>query len=145
VQYYENNSGTPGAPIPYEEAVFAIDEKEDKVFELDLLSNAIFIPESGIYISLQVLGYAKKDGRLAQTKQYREIKTPRGIQKISTSFRPLLPFAKGEPGQKTYVRRIFLNNKKWQVFDKRYNKNSKLIQNGNRNYGMGAEFKVWDN
>ncbi len=144
INYYENKGGRPGAPIPYEETIFSMDQKEDKVFELDILSKSVFIPEDGIFVSLQVLGYAKKDGRLAQTKQYREIKTPRGIQKISTSFRPLLPFIKGASHKNTYVRRIFLNNKKWQVFDKRYNKNSKLIQNGNRNYGLGAEFKVWE-
>jgi len=144
IQCYENKAGRPGAPIPYEETVFSINEKEDKVFELDILSKSVYVPEDGIFISLQVLGYAKKDGKLAQTKQYREIKTPRGIQKISTSFRPLLPFVKGVSNENTYVRRIFLNNKKWQVFDKRYNKNSKLIQDGNRNYGMGAEFKVWE-
>ncbi|QCW99204.1 carboxypeptidase-like regulatory domain-containing protein [Aggregatimonas sangjinii] len=144
IQYYENKGGAPGTAIPYSETVFSIDEKEDKVFELDVLPKAIFIPEDGLFVSLQVLGYAKNDGRLAQTKQYREVKTPRGIQKISTSFRPLLPFVKGASNQNTYVRRIFLNNKKWQVFDKTYNKNSKLIQTGNRNYGMGAEFKVWE-
>ncbi len=144
IQYYENNGGRPGAAIPYEETVFSINEKEDKIFELDVLSKSVFIPENGIFIALQVLGYAKKDGRLAQTKQYREIKTPRGLQKISTSFRPLLPFVKGMPNQNTFVRRIFLNNKKWQVFNKNYNKNSKLIQSGNRNYGMGAAFKVWE-
>ena len=83
-------------------------------------------------------------GRLAQTKQYREIKTVRGIQKISTSFRPLLPFTNRLDAQKTYVRRIFFNNKKWQIFDKSYNQKSKLIQTGHRNYGMGAEFKVFE-
>lgn len=144
IQYYDNKNGSPGAAIPYTETVFAINEKEDKVFELDVLSKSVFIPGDGIFISLQVLGYAKKDGRLAQTKQYREVKTPRGVQKISTSFRPLLPFVKGASHQNTYVRRIFMNDKKWQVFDTTYNKNSKLIKNGNRNYGMGAEFKVWE-
>jgi len=145
VQFYENNSGFPGAGIPYENLVFAMDEKADKVFKLDLLSKSIFIPKSGIFISLQVLGYAGKDGKLVETKKYREIKTARGIQKISTSFRPLLPFIKGEITQKTFVRRIFFNAKKWQVFDRDYNPNSKLLQSGHRNYGMGAEFKVFEN
>jgi hypothetical protein len=125
--------------------VFSIDDNEDKVFELDLSSKSIFVPENGLFASLQVLGYENSKGKLAQTKQYREVKTARGIQKISTSFRPLLPFTNELSGQRTYVRRIFLNNKKWQVFDKNYNKNSKLIQTGHKNYGMGAEFKVWEN
>lgn len=145
VNFYENNKGLPGEPTGYENVVFSINEKEDKVFELDVPSKSIYIPENGIFVSLQVLGYANSKGRLAQTKQYREIKTSRGIQKISTSFRPLLPFSNKLVGQNTYVRRIFLNNKKWQIFDKSYNEKSKLIQTGHRNYGMGAEFKVFDN
>ncbi len=144
IQFYENDHGSPGAALPFGEVVFSIDEKADKVFELDVRSKSIYIPERGIYCSLQVLGYADKEGGLAQSKKYREIKTPRGIQKISTSFRPLLPFSKGRPDQSTYVRRIFLNNKKWQVFDRTYNKNSNLIQTGHRNYAMGAEFKVYE-
>ncbi|NHF60744.1 carboxypeptidase-like regulatory domain-containing protein [Flavobacteriaceae bacterium TP-CH-4] len=145
IQFYENDNGLPGNQIGYEEIVFAINYKEDKVYELEVASKSIFIPETGIYASLQVLGYANKEGRLAQTKKYREVRTPRGTQKISTSFRPLLPFTKGLPNENTYVRRVFLNNKKWQVFDKTYNKNSKLIQTGNRNYGMGAAFEVYEN
>lgn len=145
VNFYENLNGLPGDPTGYENLVFAIDEKEDKVFELDVSSKTIYIPETGIFVSLQVLGYANSKGRLAQTKQYREIKTARGVQKISTSFRPLLPFSNKLVGQNTYVRRIFLNNKKWQIFDKSYNEKSKLIQTGYRNYGMGAVFKVFEN
>ncbi len=145
IQYYENRGGAPGASIPYKNIVFSISEKEDKIFELDVLSKSIFIPKNGIFISLQVLGYANKEGKLVDSKKYREIKTARGVQKISTSFRPLLPFIKGSPDQSTFVRRIFLNDKKWQVFDRTYNKNSKLVQTGNKNYGMGAEFKVWEN
>ncbi|MEO9892435.1 carboxypeptidase-like regulatory domain-containing protein [Aurantibacter sp.] len=144
IQYYSNNAGTPGEPLGYENVIFSINEEADKIFELDISDKSVFIPETGIFVSIQVLGYADKYGNLLDTKKYREIKTARGIQKISTSFRPLLPFVKGEPNQNTFVRRIFYNNKKWQIFDRNYNKNSNLIQTGNKNYGMGAEFKVWE-
>ena len=102
-------------------------------------------PETGIYASLQVLGYENSMGKLSKSKKYREVQTPKGVQKISTAFRPLLPFTNRQQTKNTYVRRIFLNGKKWQIFDKSYNKNSKLIQNGFRNYGMGAEFRVYEN
>lgn len=145
IQFYENYKSFPRDALGYEPIVFSMDEKEDKIFELDVSSKSIYIPESGIFVSIQVLGYANSKGRLAQTKQYREIKTARGIQKISTSFRPLLPFTNKLIDQNTYVRRIFLNDKRWQVFDKSYNQKSKLIQTGYRNYGMGAEFKMFEN
>lgn len=144
INFYKNQNGFPGEPMGYENVVFPIDEKEDKVFELSLLDKFIYIPEDGLFVSIQVLGYENSKGKLAQTKQYREIKTARGIHKISTSFRPLLPFTNELPMQNTYVRRIFLNKKHWQVFDKTYNEKSKLVQTGHRNYGMGAEFKVYE-
>ncbi|MGF1557912.1 MAG: carboxypeptidase-like regulatory domain-containing protein [Flavobacteriaceae bacterium] len=145
LQFYENENGEPGSAIGYENVVFSISEKEDNVFELDVLSKGIYIPENGIFVAVQVLGYADQKGKLVQTKKYREVKTARGIQKISTSFRPLLPFTDRLTSQNTYVRRVFLNDKKWQLFDKTYNQKSKLIQTGHLNYGMGAEFKVFEN
>lgn len=143
VQFYENDSGKPGLPFPHEKIVFLISDQEDKVFELDILSKRIFIPENGLFASLQVLGYADKNGKLAQSKKYREIKTREGIKRISTAFRPLLPFSNERPQQQTFVRRVFLNNKKWQVFDERYNENSNLIQGNHRNYAMGAIMHVY--
>ena len=113
------------------------------MFELDILSKRIFIPENGLFASIQVLGYADKDGKLAQSKKYREIKTRAGVKKISTAFRPLLPFSNQRSNQKTFVRRVFLNKRKWQIFDERYNENSMLIQGNYRNYAMGATLHVY--
>jgi len=143
VQFYENDGGKPGLPFPHEKIVFLINDLEDKVFILDILSKRIFIPENGIFASLQVLGYADEKGKLAQSKKYREIKTRAGIKKISTAFRPLLPFSNELPNAQTFVRRVFHNNKKWQVFDERYNENSNLIQGNHRNYAMGAVMHVY--
>ena len=144
IQFYDNEQGAPGKPIVHEKIVFAIDQEAEKVFELDIQAKQIFIPENGVFASIQVLGYANNEGKLAQSKKYREVKTRRGIKKISTAFRPLLPFTNQLSSQKTYVRRIFLNNRKWQVFDKTYNENSNLIKSGSRNYGMGATMHVFE-
>ena len=144
VQFYKNENGIPGSPLIHEKIVFPIDEKSDKLFKLDIVRYGIFIPKEGLFASLQVLGYADTKGALIQSKKYREVKTRRGIKKISTAFRPLLPFSNQLSGQNTYVRRIFFNDKKWQIFDETYNENSKLIQSGHRNYGLGAEFRVYE-
>jgi len=143
IQFYENDKGKPGLPFPHEKIVFLVGHEEDKVFELDILDKRIFIPNEGIFASLQVLGYANPEGKLAQSKKYREIKTRAGIKKISTAFRPLLPFSNNLPNAQTFVRRVFHNNKKWQVFDERYNENSNLIQGNHRNYAMGAVMHVY--
>lgn len=144
VQFYENQDNLPGREIPYGNIVFIITEAFDKdVFELDVESYNIFIPEDGIFVSIQVLGHADEDGILIESKKYNEIKTRQGIKKISITFRPLLPFTNELSGEQTFVRRIFFNNKKWQPFNFDYNPNSKLLLDKHNNYGMGAKFHVY--
>lgn len=144
VKFYENANGKPGKEISYGNIVFVITEEEKKdVFELDISKNNIFIPENGMFVSIQVLGPTDASGKLIQTKPYNEYKTKRGVEKIAVSFRPLLPLTNQIKGQQTFVRRIFFNDKKWQVFDFKYNPNSVLLRNGYNNYGMGAELRVY--
>jgi len=143
VQFYENNKGLPADDPIYNSIIFKIEAKQDKVFELDISKHSIFIPKKGIYISLQVLGYSNRDGKLSKAKKYYEVTTKRGVKKISVSYRPLLPFTNKFLEKRTYVRRLFSSHKKWQIFDITYNKNSKLVKTGYTNYGMGAEFKVF--
>ncbi|MEX0997980.1 MAG: carboxypeptidase-like regulatory domain-containing protein [Flavobacteriaceae bacterium] len=145
VKFYENNNGLPGREIFYGNVVFNVTEQEKKeVYELDLLKNTIFIPENGLFVSIQVLGPTDPDGNLVQTKTYNEYETPRGIERIAISFRPLLPLTNQISGQKTLVRRIFFNDKKWQPFDFNYNPNSELLKKGYSNYGMGAKLHVYE-
>lgn len=143
VNFYYNENGKPGAPILHPDIVFLIPSEADKSFLLEIADENIFIPKNGLFAGIQVLGYADKNGELAQSKKYREIETREGIKKISTAFRPLLPFTNQLSGKKTFVRRVFLNQRKWQVFDENYNENSNLIQGNHRNYGMGAVMHVY--
>ena len=143
IQFYKNDNGLPGTPVIHGDIIFRVSEQDDEMYELDISKYQIFIPKDGIFASLQVLGYADNKGKLIQTKKYNEIETPRGIQKVSVTFRPLLPFTSALPSQKTYVRRVFFNNKKWQVFDGSYNEHSALVKTGNVNYGMGALLHIY--
>ena len=143
IQFYKNDNGLPGTPVIHGDIIFRVSEQDDEMYELDINKYQIFIPKDGIFASLQVLGYADNKGKLIQTKKYNEIETPRGIQKVSVTFRPLLPFTSALPSQKTYVRRVFFNNKKWQVFDSSYNEHSALVKTGNVNYGMGALLHIY--
>ncbi|MCR9181780.1 MAG: carboxypeptidase-like regulatory domain-containing protein [Flavobacteriaceae bacterium] len=146
VKFYENDMGLPGREISYGNVVFNVTEQEKKeVYELDVLKNNVFIPENGLFVSIQVLGPTDPEGNLVQTKTYNEYETPRGIERIAISFRPLLPLTNQISGQKTLVRRIFFNDKKWQPFDFNYNPNSELLKKGYNNYGMGAKLHVYDN
>ncbi|MGB5983492.1 MAG: carboxypeptidase-like regulatory domain-containing protein [Nonlabens sp.] len=144
VLFYDvDPNGSPSSSSLYPTKTFIIDQKSDKVFELDITDLRIVIPKSGIFASIQVLGYTKPNGDLINAKKYREIKTSRGITKVSTTYRPLLPFTDQIKGKTTWVRRVFLNNKSWQLFDLEYNPMSKLVRNGHDNYGLGAELRVY--
>ncbi|WP_303424766.1 carboxypeptidase-like regulatory domain-containing protein [Oceanihabitans sp. 2_MG-2023] len=143
VQFYENNNGIPGDVLTYDKIIFRVTEASESTFKVDVTSNNIFIPKEGMYVSLQVLGYTDKAGKLLPNKKYREVKTARGIVKISTTFRPLLPFTDQVKTPKTYVKRIFLNNNQWILFDKKNIQDSNLLKAGLNNYAIGLGLQVF--
>ncbi len=144
MQFYSNAANFPGKRLPYEDIIFKVSEKDKSNFELNVSEYKIFVPKDGIFVSIQVLGYADKTGKLQQTKKYSEIETKRGIVKVSTTFRPLLPFTDKINDYKTFTRRIFFKNRTWQRFDREYSKNNNLIKNNNTNYGMGLKLHVFE-
>lgn len=144
VHFYDVAAG--GEPVKkslYPTKTFIITEQTDKIYELDIEDLNITIPASGLFAAIQVLGYTDQQGALIDAKKYREIKTRSGFEKISTTYRPLLPFTETITERDTYVRRIFLNDRSWQIFDLSYNPNSSLVRSGHDNYGLGAVFKVF--
>jgi len=143
VQFYENEDGLPGDVLTYDKIIFRVTEASESVFEVDVSSNNIFIPKDGMYVSLQVLGYTDKAGKLLPNKKYREVKTARGIIKVSTTFRPLLPFTDKIKTPKTYVKRVFLNNNQWVLFDKKNIQDSNLLKAGLNNYAIGLGLQVY--
>lgn len=143
VNFYKNNNGLPGDVLTYENIVFIANEKNDKILEFDISENDIYMPKDGLFISLQVLGYTDAKGKLLPNKKYQEIKTKRGIVKVSTTFRPLLPFTDEISEKRTFVRRIFLNGGQWTLFDKQNVDKSNLLKAGLNNYGLGLNLEVY--
>jgi hypothetical protein len=143
VTFYENNNGLPGDVLSYEKTIFRVTEKSEAVFELDITNHDIFIPKNGLFISLQILGYTDKQGKLLPNKKYQEVKTRRGIVKVSTTFRPLLPFTNEISTKRTFIKRIFLDNNEWIRYEKKNIPRSKLLAEGLNNYGMGMKMKVY--
>ena len=143
VHFYENNKGLPGDVLTYEKILFIANQDTDPIFEFDVTNSNIIIPEDGIFVSIQVLGYTDKDGKLLPNKKYKEVETKRGTVKVSTTFRPLLPFTDQIASKQTYVKRIFHNNGEWVLFDQKNIKNSNLLKAGLNNYGMGLKVEVY--
>ncbi|MDH7446482.1 hypothetical protein [Aquimarina sp. 2201CG14-23] len=144
MQFYRNDQGFPGKRLSGEDIIFRITNKNKTNFELDISEYKVFIPKEGIFVSIQVLGYTDKEGKLQHTKKYHEVETRKGIVKVSTTFRPLLPFTNKIENNITFTRRIFFKNRTWQRFDRKYSENNSLIQKGFMNYGMGIKMHVYE-
>ncbi len=144
MQFYKNVNGYPGKRLPNEDIIFIITNKDKPNFELDISEYKVFIPKEGIFVSIQVLGYADKDGKLQHTKKYHEVETRKGIVKVSTTFRPLLPFTNKIEENLTFTRRVFFKNRSWQRFDKKYSEGNNLIKINHMNYGMGLKTLVYE-
>jgi len=144
MQFYSNNNSLPGKRLPYEDIIFNVSNKNKPNFELNVSEYKVYIPKNGVFISIQVLGYADKEGKLQQTKKYNEIETRKGVVKVSTTFRPLLPFTNKISGNNTFTRRIFYKNRTWQRFDKKYSNSNNLIKSNYLNYGMGVKLHLYE-
>ena len=142
VKFYKNENDFPGKVLTYDNIVFRATEKMGDVFDLDVSVHDIFMPKTGFYVSLQVLGYTDAKGKLLPNKKYKEIKGNNGIVKIPTNFRPLLPFTDKIQEHHTFVKRVFLNGENWVSF-KKGNMASSLLNVGLNNYGVGATFRVY--
>ncbi|WP_417197230.1 hypothetical protein [Bizionia sp.] len=142
VKFYKNDKGTPGQVLTYENIVFRATEKGGDVYNLDVSAYNITIPKDGFFVSLQVLGYTDKSGKLLPNKKYKELKGPEGTVKIPTNFRPLLPFTDEISLHNTYIKRVFIGSNNWIQF-KQGNIESGLLKKGLNNYGIGFTYKVY--
>jgi hypothetical protein len=144
VKFYNNNEGYPGKELVYQTLVFRATDKNGDEFILDVSDEDIYIPKSGVFVSLQVLGYTDDNGKLLTNKKYKEIKSRDGsVIKIPTNFRPLLPFTDQISENKTFIKRVFVNENKWTKFEKGSSFQSTLLQAGLTNYGIGLTFNVY--
>lgn len=144
VKFYKNNNGTPGQVLTYETIVFRATEKDGDAYELNVEDYDIYIPENGFFVSLQVLGYTNKTGKLLPNKKYKEIQSRHGeVVKIPTNFRPLLPFTDKVEGKNTYIKRVFINGNNWVKFDNGNGFKSSLLDKNLFNYGVGLTLKTY--
>ncbi|WP_111683761.1 peptidase associated/transthyretin-like domain-containing protein [Winogradskyella tangerina] len=143
VQFYANDNGLPGKSLTYETIVFRATEKNGDAFTLNVDDFDIYLPKDGFFVSLQVMGYTDKTGKLLPNKKYKEIKTKNGTVKIPTNFRPLLPFTGDIQSKNTFIKRIFINGNNWVKFDKGNGFRSSLLDQELYNYGIGIGFKTF--
>ncbi|WP_370392278.1 hypothetical protein [uncultured Winogradskyella sp.] len=143
VNFYKNNDGAPGEPLTFETIVFRATEKNGDVYTLNIEEKDIYLPENGLFISIQVLGYTDKKGKLLPNKKYKEIKTGNKVVKIPTNFRPLLPFTDEMDDKRTFIRRVFINGNTWTKFDEKSSIKSTLLQKQLYNYGIGLTLKTY--
>jgi hypothetical protein len=143
VQFYDNEEGLPGRHLTRELLVYLVTEKDGDYFEIDVDHLNLLVPDKGMFVSIQVLGYADKQGKLLPNKKYKEIKGRNGMIKIPTNFRPLLPFTDQMEDYRTFTRRAFINGNNWKAFIPNYGIESKLLDQGFANYGIGVVVKAF--
>ncbi len=142
VKIYKNDNGKPSHVLTYDNIVFRATETGGDVYNLDVSAYNITIPDTGFFVSLQVLGYTDKTGKLLPNKKYKELKGPEGTVKIPTNFRPLLPFTDEINSHYTYIKRVFISGNNWVQF-KQGNIESGLLKKGLNNYGIGFTYKIY--
>ena len=145
VKFYKNQRGFPGKVMNTSNIVFRATEKNGDEYELEVEERDLFFPKDGFFVSLQVLGYTDKNGKLLPNKKYKEIRGRNGTVKIPTNFRPLLPFTNEIEGHRTYIKRVFISGNNWVQFKKGNGIESTLLRNNINNYGVGINYNEYKN
>ncbi|RNC84934.1 MAG: hypothetical protein ED556_10150 [Winogradskyella sp.] len=143
VNLYEYKDGKPGKNLNTNTIVFRATETDGDYYNLDIREEDIVMPKEGVFVSLQVLGYTDKNGKLLPNKKYKEINGKNGIVKIPTNFRPLLPFTGEIKEHRTYVKRVFINGNNWVLFKNGNGFSSTLLGKGLNNYGIGLDLDIF--
>lgn len=143
VKFYENENGSPGKVLSYETIVFRATEINGDSFTLNVEDFNIYVPNNGLFVSLQVLGYTDQNGKLLPNKKYKEVQAKNGIVKIPTNFRPLLPFTSQLSEKRTFIKRVFINGNNWINFSNDKGFKSSLLDKGLFNYGIGIAYKTY--
>jgi hypothetical protein len=143
VRFYANNEGFPGKVLTYKTITFRATEEDGDAVEMNVDPYDIYSPKAGFFVSIQVLGYTDKAGKLLPNKKYKEIKSKNGVVKIPTNFRPLLPFTDEIKTNNTFIRRVFISGNTWVKFEKGNGLKSTLIDRGLNNYGIGLTYKTY--
>ncbi len=144
VKFYGNANGFPSKVLSYETIVFRVTEKDGDAYRLNVDDYDLYIPEKGFFVSLQVLGYTDKSGKLLPNKKYKEIASRNGdVIKIPTNFRPLLPFTDELDSKNTYIKRVFISGNNWVKFDNGKGFQSSLLDKNLFNYGIGVTYKTF--
>lgn len=144
VKFYNNKNGFPGKVLTNENIVFRATEKNGDVVDLDVSKYDLFMPNTGFFVSIQVLGYTNENGKLLPNKKYKEIKSNDGVVKIPTNFRPLLPFTDEITQHNTFIKRVFLQNNEWKSFQNGNGIDSSLLKAGLKNYGIGISYNIYE-
>jgi len=144
VKFYKNENGKPGIPLSYDTYVVRTTEKDGDSFTLDISDRPLLVPDDGVYISVQVLGYTDNEGNLLPNKKYKEIKSGGTVVKIPTNFRPLLPFTDKWKANRTFIKRVFINNAEWSAFMQGNGIQSSLLKKGLENYGVGVTDRIYE-
>ncbi len=142
-KFYRQNNGSPGKELLYETIVFRATEEGGDAYDLDVSEFNLMMPENGLFVSIQVLGYTDEAGKLLPNKKYKEIISGNTTVKIPTNFRPLLPFTDEIKENRTYIKRVFVNGNNWSRFEKGSDVQSTLLKSGLNNYGIGLTFNVF--
>jgi hypothetical protein len=144
VKFYNIENGFPGKVLTNESIVFRATEKNGNMVDLDVSQYDLFMPNTGFFVSIQVLGYTDTKGKLLPNKKYKEIKSNDGVVKIPTNFRPLLPFTDEIIKHNTFIKRVFLQNNQWKSFQNGNGIDSSLLKAGLNNYGVGISYRAYE-
>lgn len=151
IRFYSNENDKPKEIVSSEEIIVNIPNTQEKLFEVDLEKYSIDIPQNGLFVGIEFIGFADKNRKYAYRPNFH--KTERNGQKINvpTQMAICIPIEAKAKKQTSCMRYSDWNKNGEKMAWRAFTEEAFLKlrqegegQKGNANIGLGYELKVYE-
>jgi len=151
IRFYSNENNKPKEILSSEEIIVNVPNTKEKLFEVDLEKYFVEIPQNGLFVGIEFIGFADENQKYAYRPNFHFTERNGQKIKVATQMAICIPMETKTKTAKTFIRYSDWNKNGekmiWQVFTEEIFlklRQEREEQKGNANIGLGYELKVYE-
>lgn len=151
IQFYKNENNSPKELLYSDRIIANVHNSKEKFKEIDLENYGIDIPENGLFVGIEFIGFSDENQKYLFVPNFRNVEQDGKKIKVAQHLNICIPIDEKSKKQNTFVRYSDWNKNgekmKWLVFTEaaflKLNEDRQK-RKGAANVGLGYELKVYE-
>ncbi len=151
IRFYSNENNKPKEILSLEEIIVNVPNTKEKLFEVDLEKYFVQIPQNGLFVGIEFIGFADENQKYAYRPNFHFTERNGQKIKVATQMAICIPIETKTKTAKTFIRYSDWNKNGekmiWQVFTEEIFlklRQERERRKGTVNLGLGYELKVYE-